>query len=134
MSSARALLSAVLAALRADAEITRRSGHRIWDCAPRDAAFPHLVVEELVERDRSGQDAPLDEVRLALRILSRGGGRGEALAIAARAEAVLLDLPPMPPGSRLVLIRRETGDCRLLRDRRTVEATLRFLALVEPVP
>ncbi len=132
MSTAPALLATVLSALRADVETSRRLGRRIWDCAPRDAEFPHLVVEELTVRDRSGEAAPLEEIRLSLRVLSRSGGRSEALAIATRIETVLRDLPPLPPGARLVVIRRESGDCRPLRDRRTIEATLRFLALVEP--
>lgn len=129
--TAAALLAATLAALRADAELVATLGPRIWDCAPRDAAFPHLVVKDLVTRDRSGVAAPLEEVRFSLRILSRSGGRAEALALAARAEAVVLALSPTLPAARLVLIRRETTDCRLLDDRRTTEALLRFVALVE---
>lgn len=132
MTPAAALLAAALAALRADPELTATLGPRIWDCAPRDAAFPHLVVKDLVARDRSGVAAPLEEVRFSLRILSRSGGRAEALALAARAETVVLALSPALPDARLVLIRRDTTDCRLLDDRRTTEALLRFVALVEP--
>jgi hypothetical protein len=135
LTSAAALLAATLAALRADTELTATLGPRIWDCAPRDAAFPHLVVKDLVTRDRSGEAAPLEEIRLSLRILSRSGSRAEVLTLAARAEAVMLALPPaLDPansGARLVLLRRDTAETRLLDDRRTTEALLRFVALVE---
>ena len=132
MTSAAALLAATLAALRADTELMATLGPRIWDCAPRDAAFPHLVVKDLVTRDRSGEAAPLEEIRLSLRILSRSGSRAEVLTLAARAEAVMLALSPALTGARLVLLRREASETRLLDDRRTTEALLRFVALVEP--
>lgn len=132
MSTASALLAALLAALRADADLVARLGERIWDTPPRDAAFPHLVVEDLASRDRSGLDAALDELRPTLRIASRTGGRREALTVADRAAEVLLALPSALDGARLVLIRREAVEIRLLKDRLTTEAILRFIALVEP--
>ncbi|MER2607249.1 MAG: DUF3168 domain-containing protein [Siculibacillus sp.] len=135
--TAAALLSAVLARLRADAVLAADLGGRIWDCAPRDVVFPHLVVEEISSRDRSGVDARLDEHRLALRVLSRVGGRREALTLLARVEALLVPDDPVADGlaldgARVVLLRREAADVRLQRDRLTAEATLRLIALVEP--
>lgn len=135
--TAAALLSAVLARLRADAVLASDLGGRVWDCAPRDAAFPHLVVEEISSRDRSGVDARLDEHRLAVRVLSRAGGRREALTLLARIEALLVPDDPVADGlaldgARVVLLRREVADVRLQRDRLTAEATLRLIALVEP--
>lgn len=132
MSAARALTAAVLALLRVDADLAAGLGGAIFDAAPRDPGFPHLVVEEAVARDRSGLDAPLEEIRLTLKIFSRSGGRAEVAGLAERVETVLDDADLALDGARLVLLRREATETRLLRDRRTAEATLRFVALIEP--
>lgn len=131
MSAARTLIEAVLAALRADADLAAGLAGRIWDTAPRDPDFPHLVVEDASARDRSGLDAPLEEIRLALKIFSRTGGRSEAALLAERAEAALAAAEPSLDGARLVLLRREATETRIQRDRRTAEATLRLVALIE---
>lgn len=133
MTAARALVRAVLAALRADADLATALGDAIFDAAPRDPAFPHLVVEETVARDRSGLDAPLDEIRLTLKLFSRAGGTAEAGRLAERVESVLAAADLRPDPWRVALWRREASETRLLRDRRTAEATLRFVALTEPV-
>lgn len=131
--STAALRTALLAALRADAGLAAAPlAGRIHDAAPRDAAFPHLVLDEVVSRDRSGLEAPLDEHRIVLRVFSRAGGRTEALAIAEAAAAVLA-APLVLDRHHLVLLRRETVETRLLRDRVTAEAVLRLVALTEPV-
>ncbi len=132
MSAARSLVAAVLAALRGDAALVAALAPRIWDAAPRDPGFPHLVVEEAVARDRSGLDADLEEVRVTLKIFSRTGGTAEAGRLAERVEAVLADAALEPIGVRVVLLRREATETRLLRDRTTAEATLRLVALTEP--
>lgn len=131
MTAARALVEVVLAALRADPALAADLGGRIWDAAPRDPDFPHLVVEETTARDRSGLDAPLEEIRLTLKIFSRAGGRAEAAGLAERAEAALAAPPPTLDGARLVLLRREATETRIQRDRRTAEAALRLVALIE---
>lgn len=133
MSAALALSSAVLVALRADPVLLTGLGGAIFDAAPRDPAFPHLVVEEAIVRDRSGLDAPLEEIRLTLKIFSRSGGRAEVGRLAERAESVLDAASLAPDGMRVVLFRREATETRLLRDRRTAEATLRLVVLAEPV-
>lgn len=132
MSAAPALIAAVLARLRGDAALAGRLGTRIWDTAPRDAAFPHLVVDEVTSHDRSGLDAPLEDLSLTLRILSRAGGRAEVHAIADRVIDLLVDADLALDGTRLVLLRRETSTTRLLKDRLTTEAVIRFAALTEP--
>jgi hypothetical protein len=132
MSIARSLSAAVLAALRGDGDLVTDLGGRLWDGPPRDPAFPHLVLDEIVCRDRSGLDAPLEEARLTLRIFARDGGRAEAARLAERVETVLAAAALAPDGARVVLLRREASEARTGRDRRTAEATLRFVALIEP--
>jgi len=132
MSAAPALTAAILARLRADAALASRLADRIWDCAPRDPAFPHLVVDEVTSRDRSGFDAPLEELVVTLRVLSRAGGRAEVSAVADRVADLLVDADLPLVGTRLVLLRREATATRLLKDRLTTEATIRLAALAEP--
>lgn len=132
MTAALALGAAVLAALRADPTLAADLGGRIWDVAPRDPAFPHLVVDDATCRDRSGVDAELEEARLTLRVSSRDGGRAEAARLVERAETVLAAAVLAPAGRRVVLWRRDTTDVRTTRDRRTHEAVVRFVALTEP--
>lgn len=133
-SATLALQTAVLARLRADPALAASAlaGH-IHDAAPRDASFPHLVVEEATSRDRSGLAAPLTEHRLTLRVLSRKGGRHEALALAGLVEAALDGPTLVLGGHRLVLLRRDATEARLLKDRLTAEVLLRYVALTEPL-
>lgn len=133
MSASLALGAAVLAALRADPTLAAALGTRIWDAAPRDPGFPHLVLDEVVSRDRSGLDASLEDNRLTLKIASRVGGRAEAARLAEQVETVLAGASLAPVGHRVVLMRRETTDTRILRDRRTAEAVVRLVALTEPI-
>lgn len=133
MSAARSFALAALAALRADTELSTDLGGRLWDTPQRDPAFPHLVLDEIVCRDRSGLDASLEEVRLAVKVFARDGGRAEAARLAERAETVLAATALAPDGARVVLSRREATETRIARDRRTAEATLRLVALIEPV-
>ena len=134
MTAALALQIAVLERLRDDPAVTASPlAGRIHDAAPRDAAFPHLVVDEAVSRDRSGLDAPLAEHRLSLRLFSRKGGRREVAALAGLVEAALEASDLALDGHRLVLLRRDATELRLRRDRLTAEAVLRFVALTEPL-
>jgi len=129
-----ALRDAVLARLGADAALAASPlAGRIFDAAPRDAAFPHLVVDEATSRDRSGLDTPLAEHRLTLRIFSRKGGRREALTLAGLAETALEAGDLTLAGHRLVLLRRDATEVRLAKDRLTAEASLRLVALTEPL-
>ncbi|WP_228259404.1 DUF3168 domain-containing protein [Siculibacillus lacustris] len=133
-TAAHALLTVILARLRADAGLAAPPlAGRVFDAPPRDAAFPHLVVDAITSRDRSGLDAPLDEHRLTLRILSRAGGRGEASGLAAAVERALLAPGLSLAGHRLVGLAREGLESRLLKDRTTAEVLLRFVALTEPL-
>jgi hypothetical protein len=57
----------------------------------------------------------------------------EALTLAGRIEATLEAADLALDGHRLVLIRRDATEVRLLKDRLTAEAALRFVALTEPL-
>jgi hypothetical protein len=133
MSAAQSLVTAMLAALRADTTLAADLGSRIHDAAPRDPVFPHLVVADVTVRDRSGVDATLEEVRATLEVFSRAGGRAEAARIAERVETVLLAATLSPAGRRVALLRSEATETTILRDRVTVRAAVRFVALLEPV-
>ena len=134
MNAALALQAAVLARLRADPDLAASPlAGRLFDAAPRDGDFPHLVVDEAHGRDRSGLDAPLLEQRLALRLQSRKGGRREVLTLAGLVEAALATEDLGLDGWRLVLLRRDATEVRLLKDRVTAEALMRFVALLEPL-
>ena len=133
-AAALALQTAILARLRADPAISASAlAGRLHDAPPRDPAFPHLVLAEATGRDRSGLDAPLAEHRLTLRLFSRKGGRREVLALAGLVETALAGGDLALDGHRLVLLRRDLAETRLLADRVTAEAALRFLALTEPL-
>lgn len=132
--AALALDAAVLARLRADPGLAASPlAGRIHDAAPRDAAYPHLVVAEETTRDRSGLDAPLLEHRLTLRLRSRHGGRREVLALAGLVDAALTAGDLALDGHRTVLLRHDATEIRHLADRLTTEAALRFVALTEPL-
>ena len=134
MTVALALQTALLARLAADVALAASPlAGRLFDAAPRDAGFPHLVVDEAIVRDRSGLEAPLDETRLALRVVSRKGGRREVMTLAGLVEDALAAADPDLVGHRLVLLRRQATEVRLLDDGLTAEAVLRFVALTEPL-
>ena len=134
MTASLALQTAVLERLRGDAAVAASPlAGRVHDAAPRDASFPHLVVDEAVSRDRSGLAAPLAEHRLSLRLFSRKGGRHEVATLAGLVETALTDADLTLDGHRLVLLRRDATEIRLRRDRVTAEAVLRFVALTEPL-
>jgi hypothetical protein len=71
--------------------------------------------------------------RSTLRLFSRKGGRREVLALAGLVEAALATGDLVLDGHRLVLLRRDLAETRLLTDRVTAEAALRFVALTEPL-
>ena len=134
MTAAHALQSAILDRLRADPGLAASPlAGRIFDIPPRDAAFPHLAVDEVVTRDRSGLDAPLVEHRLTLRLFSRKGGRHEAATLAGLVAAALAGDGPALTDHRLVLLRLEATEMRPAKDRLTAEAVLRIVALTEPL-
>jgi hypothetical protein len=132
-TAALALQTSILERLRADAALASSPlAGRLFDAAPRDEAFPHLVVDEVTSRDRSGLDAPLVEHRLTLRLFSRKGGRREVAMLADLVETALAAPDLVLAGHRLVLLRHDLTETRLLKDRLTAEAVLRFVALTEP--
>ncbi len=134
MTATLALQTAILDRLRADPDLAASPlAGRIFDAAPRDAAFPHLAVAEAIGRDRSGLDARLDEHRLALRVASRKGGRREVSILVGHVETALEAADLVLDGHRLVLLRRDAIEVRLMKDQVTAEAVLHYVALTEPL-
>ncbi len=88
------LQAALVAALKADAQLTALVGTSIFDAPPKDAAPPYVAIarHDLVPRD--GDAAPGQEHRLALHIWAGQPSRRAALAIAEQVLAVALALAP----------------------------------------
>jgi hypothetical protein len=125
-------VTALRAHLAADGAVAGFLANQILDAPSRLQRFPSLVIEDIATSDRSGQAATLEEHRVTLRLLTRAGGKKEALSIAA-AIAAALDPPPAPSGHLVVLLSIEAVESRLLRDRLTSETILRLKVLTEPV-
>jgi hypothetical protein len=129
----RELQEAVFARLIGDAQLTGLlGGPHVFDGPPRNAAGPYVHLGEMDVRDWStGSDAG-SEIRFALVVWSRDGGRSQGLAAADRARALLHDAGLLLDGFQLVNLRHlstETARAEKPEGRRVV---VRFRAVVEP--
>lgn len=133
MSADTALQAALVARLSEDAALLALlGGLRVHDGPPRGAATPYVALGAWRLRPLDASEAPASEHRFEIAVVSRAGGRGEAVAIAGRVAALLDAAPPEPEGHRLVnlrLVERAAGEGR---DRRSFEAVLTFRAVTEP--
>jgi hypothetical protein len=128
-----ALQAAIQAALLADPALRAAlGGPRIFDTAPREAAFPYVTLGDARITDASGDDAPLQEHQLTLHAWSRQGGHHEAHVITGALLSALDDAPLAPAGHRLVNFRFALADIRREADGRTYHAVVRFRAVTEP--
>ncbi len=129
-----ALQQAVYACLAGDAALAVLLGEgAVHDIAPRAAALPLVAVGDWAVGPVPADTGPLHEHRFDLVVRSRAAGRREAQAIAARLEALLDGAPLAPAGHRLVDIATRGRITRLARDGRTIEATVSFRAVSEPL-
>ena len=129
-----ALQAAVQAALLADPALRAAlGGPRVYDTAPREAAFPYVTLGDARITDTSGDDAPLQEHQLTLHAWSRQGGHREAHIITGALLQALDDAPLSPAGHRLVNLRFAIADIRREADGRTYHAVVRFRAVTEPL-
>lgn len=131
--AARALIDAMLAALGADpAVVAALGGPRVYDRLPRDLAPPFVALAETVAEDVGGVEAPAIRHRIALHVTTRAEPRA-ALDAAAEAVAAALDGATFGLADHvLVSLRLATTETRVLDDRTTARAVLRFEAFTEP--
>jgi hypothetical protein len=128
-----ALQAAIVARLAADGPLVGLlGGPRIHDAPPRVAALPYVAFGPWTVRRLDASEAPADEHRFEIRVVSREGGRREAAGIAARIRTVLDEMPPVPAGGRLANLAAVSETIAEGRDRRSFEAVVTFRALVEP--
>lgn len=98
-----ALQKALIMHLKADAAVRALLGEpgRIWDSAPADPAFPHLLIGRCESRP-VGADGGGVEQALTLTVVSRFRGTEEAKAVLAAVRSALNDAALEADGVRTV--------------------------------
>lgn len=105
----------------------------LHDGAPRNAPVPFASFDEITTKRRDGLMAVIEEHRFAIRLVSRAGGKREAVTLADRMIAALDDARPPMTDHRVIRLYVDTTDSRMTKDRTAVETTLRFVCLTEPL-
>lgn len=127
-----ALQKAVFAALVADAGVGALIGDRIFDAAPRNAAFPYVTFGDVRVADWSTGSGEGAEHRLVLHVWSRERGKAECFAAIEAIRAALHEAALDLDGHVLVNLRFEAADVGQDRDGITWHGTARFRAVTEP--
>lgn len=129
-----ALQKALIARLRADATLKALLGDpaRIWDQAPRDAAWPHLTVGRCESRPVAAADCGVEH-RISLRCASRFEGAEEARAVCAAARAAVHEAPLEADGVRAVSVRASFVDVFRAQGNRATWGVVRLRAVTEEV-
>lgn len=126
-----ALQKAVFAALVADANVGALVADRIFDAAPRNAAFPYLSFGDARIGDWSTGTEEGAEHRLALHVWSRERGKAECWALIEAVRAALHEAALDLDGHALVNLRFEAAEVGQDRDGITWRGTVRFRAVTE---
>ena len=128
------LQKALIAHLKADAAVQALLGQppRIWDAAPKDAAFPHLLIGRCESRPL-GADGGGVEHALTLTVVSRFRGTEEAKAICAAVRAAVHEAPLEADGVRAVSIRATFADVFRSSDHKRVWGVVRVRAVTEDI-
>ena len=132
-AAALALQKAIYAALATDGGVGALIGDRIYDGAPRNAAFPYVTIGRTSETDWSTSTEDGAEHRLTLDVWSRQSGKSECHAIAAAVRAALHDAALALDGHALVNLRCESIDTARDPDGITFHAVMRLRAVTEPI-
>ena len=127
-----ALQKALLGHLKADAAVQALLGEpaRIWDAAPKDAAFPYLLIGRCESRP-VGADGGGVEQALTLTVVSRFRGTEEAKAVLAAVRVALNDATLEADGVRTVNLRVTFADVFPGADAARTFAVLRVRAVTE---
>jgi hypothetical protein len=131
-SATLALQKAIYAALVADEGVGVLIGDRIYDIAPRNAAFPYVTLGRVSEIDWSTGTEDGAEHRLTLDVWSRQHGKSECHAIAAAIRTALNDAALPLDGHALVGLRCQSIDTQRDPDGITFHGVMRFQAVTEP--
>jgi hypothetical protein len=127
-----ALQKALIGHLKADAAVQALLGRpaRIWDAAPKDAAFPHLLIGRSESRP-VGADGGGVEQALTLTVVSRFRGTEEAKAVLAAVRLSLNEAVLEADGVRTVNLRVTFADVFPGADAARTFAVLRVRAVTE---
>lgn len=129
-----ALQKALIAHLKADGAVAALLGEpaRIWDAAPKDAAFPHLLIGRCESRP-VGADGGGVEQALTLTVVSRFRGTEEAKAVLAAVRVALNEAVLAADGVRTVSLGVTFADVFPGADGARTFAVLRVRAVTEEV-
>ncbi len=105
----------------------------LYDGAPRNAAVPFASFDEITTKRKDGLMALIEEHRFAIRLVSKAGGKREAVTLADSIIAALDDARPPMTDHRAIRLYLDASDSRLTKDRIAVETTLKFVCLTEPL-
>ena len=127
-----ALHKALIGHLKADAAVQALLWEpgRIWDAAPKGAAFPHLLIGRCESRP-VGADGGGVEQALTLTVLSRFRGTEEAKAVLAAVRLSLNEAVLEADGVRTVNLRVTFADVFPGADAARTFAVLRVRAVTE---
>ena len=128
------LQKALIGHLKADAAVQALLGEppRIWDSAPKDAAFPHLLIGRCESRPLAADGGGVEQA-LTLTVVSRFRGTEEAKAVLAAVRVALNDATLEADGVRTVNLRVTFADVFPGADAARTFAVLRVRAVTEEV-
>ncbi len=129
------VVTAVLTALRQDAEVQRVFGHpaRIYDDETRGPSYPFAVLERHETRPAGSAGVAAMEHVLSFSVASRFGGRGYAKEAMGTLRAALQRAQIVPTGQVIVLAYPTYGDVFRTRDRQAFRGILRLRIISEEV-
>jgi hypothetical protein len=132
--ASRALQAAVAVHLADDAALAALIGNppRLFDEAPRGAAFPYVTLGDDRVSDWRGDGFTGSQHVLTLHAWSRAPGRDEVKAILGALRMALDDAALALEGHHLVLLHFVLADTERLADGHTLHGLARFRALTEP--
>ncbi|KQW82224.1 DUF3168 domain-containing protein [Brevundimonas sp. Root1279] len=129
-----ALQKALVAHLKDDAALQALLGDpaRIWDGAPEDPGFPHLLIGRAESRPLPADGGGVEHL-LTLTTVSRFHGTEEAKAILAALRLRLADAVLEADGVRTASLRATFADVFPSADRARTYAVLRVRAVTEEI-
>jgi uncharacterized protein DUF3168 len=133
MSASWALQQAVFAELAANDAVKDAFGDppRIFDVAPRGAAFPYCVIGDDAMSDWSTATETGSEHLLEIRAWSRAAGHKEAKLAASAVQDALDGASLSVDGETLIDIRHLATSFTRESDGETIRAVLKFRAVLE---
>ncbi|GAM98861.1 genetransfer agent (GTA) ORFG08 [alpha proteobacterium U9-1i] len=133
MSADRALVAAVVSAVKADAGVRAILGDpvRIYDLPPPEPVFPYATLSRVESRSTDTSDGEALEHAMTLHVWSRYGGRAEAIDAIAAVRNALHDAPLSVAGRRLVFLFVQFTDVFRSGDTITTHGVLRLRAVTE---